>query len=80
MQKSIDYDLKMKLNYQFFQNQQPILNIGLTIPGNWSFEIRRISAGEIRRISAGEIWQISGEIHLKSAGFHECELLRDDQV
>ena len=34
-------------------------NIGLTIPGNWSFEIRRISAGEIH--------QISGEIHTKSA-------------
>ena len=39
-------------------------NIGLTIPGNWSFEIRRIS----------------GEIRTKSAGFHECELLGDHQV
>ena len=31
-----------------------ILKIGLTIPGNWSFEIRRISC----------------EIRTKSAGFH----------
>ena len=30
-----------------------MLNIGLSIPGNWSFEIRRISAGEIRMKSGG---------------------------
>ena len=33
-----------------------ITNIGLTIPGNWSFEIRGFH--EIQRISH-EIWQIS---------------------
>ena len=37
---------------------------------------------EIRLISWNpyEICQISPEIRTKSAGFHECELLRDDQV
>ena len=63
-------------------------NIGLNIPGNWSFEIRRISH---------KSWWISCEIHMKSGGFHlksaqnlpdfmksvgfhECGLLGDHQV
>ena len=41
------------------------VNIGLTIPGNWSFEIRRISP---------EIHTKSGRFHLKSAGFHEIRM------
>ena len=54
-------------------------NIGLTIPGNWPFEIRRISP-EIRTKSAGfhlestrfhEIHMKSGGFHLKSTRFHE---------
>ena len=50
-------------------------NIGLTIPGNWPFEIRRIScvkSGRFHEIC--EIQQISGEIHMKSGGFHEIHM------
>ena len=46
-----------------FKIKNKSTNTGLTIPGNWSFEIRRISW------SPHEIWRISGEIHTKSGGF-----------
>ena len=54
-------------------------NIGLTIPGNWSFEIRRISCFmcEIRQIScvkSGGFHLKSARFHLKSARFHEIRM------
>ena len=58
-------------------NALQIINIGLTIPGNWSFEIRRISplkSVDFTMKSSGfhldftrEIWWISP---MKSSGFH----------
>ena len=54
-------------------------NIGLTIPGNWSFEIRRIScvkSGGFHLKSARfhEIHTKSTGFHLKSARFHEIHM------
>ena len=45
-----------------FSDQQHLKHIGLTIPGNWSFEIRRISpvkSGGFHPDFTREIWQIS---------------------
>ena len=82
-------------------------NIGLTIPGNWSFEIWQISPVKSGRFHPdftceihpkpykskcfsknSSVWWMQGggydqgfhEIRMKSAGFQNYELLRDDQV
>ena len=70
--------------YWAFSLPRNILNIGLTIPGNWSFEImceiRQISpvkSGGFHTWNLYEIHQISPEIagfHLKSARFHEIHM------
>ena len=66
-------------------------NTGLTIPGNWSFEIRRISprfhVKSTQNLITAKTLQFDEcrveamtKDFMKSAGFQNYELLRDDQV